>query len=113
MFTFRDGTEDGERLKQRIRRIVGSRHAMHIDELRMRLGMGRTAVQAELNAMLACGEIERLRPIAYPREDHDFFRVDGPATVVVGSGDRYISQVANNAYEDMRLADAAMECLAG
>jgi hypothetical protein len=112
MFTFRDGTEDGERLKQRIRRIVGSRHAMHIDELRMRLGMGRTAVQAELNAMLACGEIERLRPIAYPREDHDFFRVDGPATVVVGSGDRYISQVASDGYEDMRLADAAMECFA-
>jgi hypothetical protein len=55
MFTFRDGTEDGERLKQRIRRIVGSRHAMHIDELLMRLGMDRTAVQTELNAMLACG----------------------------------------------------------
>lgn len=113
MFTFRDGTEDSEWSKRRIRRILGSRHAMHIDELSMRLGMDRTSVQSELEAMLARGEIERLRPIAYPREDHDFFRVDGPATVVVGSGDRYISQVANDGHEDMRLADAAMECFAG
>ena len=113
MFTFRDGNEEGERLKQRIRRILGSRHAMHIDELLMRLGIDRTSVQTELDAMMARGEIERLRPIAYPREDHDFFRVDGPPTVVVGSGDRYISQVVNDGHQDRRLADAAMEGLAG
>jgi len=112
MFTFREMTDDPERLKRRIRRILGSRHAMRVDELPMRLGMDKAAIQTELDAMMAHGEVERLRPIDYPGENHDFFRVNRPVGMTEKSDSRLLSQVAQNGQEHVRLAGEAMACLA-
>lgn len=79
MVAFLGVTADAERLARRIRRLLGSRPAVHLDELRMRLGMDKTAVQAALGALMERGEVERLRPIDCSREDHDFYRVNRPA----------------------------------
>ena len=105
-------TEGNETLQRRIVTILRSRNAMHMDELCMRLGVDRTAAQGVLEAMMASGEIERLRPIAYTREDHDFFRVNGPASVVVMSGDRYISQTVCEREQEAQLTGEAMACFA-
>jgi hypothetical protein len=75
MVRFRDTTESGEPVTRRIRRILEGRHAMHIGELCMRLGWERPTVEERLQTMVECGDVERLRPIGYAREDHDFFRV--------------------------------------
>ncbi|MFO7534142.1 MAG: hypothetical protein R6X19_00400 [Kiritimatiellia bacterium] len=79
MVTFLGATEEVERLERRVRRLLGSRPAVHLDELRMRLGMDKTAIQAALEALIERGEVERLRPIDCNREDQDFFRVNRPA----------------------------------
>lgn len=52
MFTFRVAPEDGKRLARRIRRLLQGRHAMHIGELRMRLGTDEASVQAEWEEMM-------------------------------------------------------------
>jgi hypothetical protein len=104
MFTFRGMTDNAERIKQRIRKVVGSRHAIHGGELQMRVGMDRRAVQLELDAMLERGEVERLRPIDYPGEDLDFFRVNRPVASAIGSADRRVSQGVRNGHEHVRLA---------
>ena len=75
-------TEDAQRLTLRIRSLLGRRHAMHIGELRMRLGVDRISVQTGLEAMLARGEVERLRPVGCTQEEHDFFRVNGAVGTV-------------------------------
>ena len=75
MFTFRGMPDDADRLNRRIRGMLGRRQVMNIGELRMRLGGDKGAVQAELEAMMERGEIERLRPIDYSGEDYDFFRL--------------------------------------
>ena len=113
MFTFRGMTEGTETLQRRVLAILRSRNAMHMDELCMRLGVDRTVVQGVLETMMANGEIERLRPIAYAREDHDFFRVNGPASVVVMTGDRYISQTVYEREQEVELVGEAVACFAG
>jgi hypothetical protein len=104
MFTFRGMTEDAERIKQRIRKVVGSRHAIHSGELQMRVGMDRRAVQMELDAMLERGEVERLRPIDYAGEDQDFIRANRPVASAVRSADRLVSQGVRDGREHVRLA---------
>lgn len=65
---------------------------MHIGELHMRLGVDHEVMWAELETMMARGEVVRLHPIDYPGEDHDFFRLSGQgsprAAVAHGSGSR-------------------------
>lgn len=94
MFAFCGVTEDAERLARRIRRVLGRRHAMHIGELRMRLGLDGTSVQAVLEAMMARGEVERLRPMDCSREDHDFFRVNRPDIMSVQATARWTTHLA-------------------
>ena len=101
MFTFCGVTEDAEQVARRIRRVLGRRHAMHIGELHMRLGMDRTSVQAALEAMMARGEVERLRPIDCSREDHDFFRVNRPVTMSVKATDRWTTHIAQTGPESL------------
>ena len=105
-------TEDAQRLTLRIRSLLGRRQAMHIGELRMRLGVDRTTVQTELETMVARGEVERLRPIDYPREDHDFFRVNGPVGMTEKAECRWFSQTVMDEQQYLRLAGEAMACLA-
>jgi hypothetical protein len=112
MYVFLGVTDDVERLTRRIRRVLGSRPAVHIDELRMRLAMDKASIQAALEAMMARGEIERLRPIDCSRDDHDFYRVNRPVTMWVKAPDRGGAHTANSGQENVRLSGLAVACLA-
>lgn len=112
MFTFRGAVEGRERLAQRIRRVLRDRHAMHIGELRIRLGTEATCVQAELEEMMERGEVERLRPLGCAREDWDFFRVNRPSPVPKETSDKWVLQAAQTGRDHVRLAGEAMACLA-
>ena len=65
----RDERQESEVIPQRIRRLLRERHAMHVGELGLRLGLSREALNVCLGSLLAAGEIERLRPMAYEAED--------------------------------------------
>ena len=111
MFTFRETIKDRERLARRIRGILEGRHAMPIGELLMRLGMDQVVVQGELEKMMARGEVERLRPIACSKEDHDFFRLNRPASLLVESDESRIWQDRRSGQKRIRLAGEATACL--
>ena len=66
-----------------IRRLLEARHVMHIGELSMQLGVAEGLVREELEAMMARAEVERLRPVNYFSDDHDFFRLRGVEKAVV------------------------------
>lgn len=67
---------------RRIRRLLQDREVMHIDELRLRLGLAEDVVRSELEALIQQGEVERLRPVDYPKDDWDFFRLCRRANVL-------------------------------
>lgn len=111
MYSYLGLTDEIERLARRIRRVLGSRPAVHIDELRMRLALDKASLQAALEAMMSRGEVERLRPIDCAREDHDFYRTNRPVTMWVnvpkkGSADRGL-----NEREHIRLSGMAVAWL--
>ena len=111
MYTFLGLNEDAERLARRIRRLLGSRPAVHVDELRMRLSMDKKSIQTTLEKMMARGEVERLRPIDCSREDHDFYRVNRPVTMWVKTPDRDPAPVSRNGREHIRLSGLAVAWL--
>ena len=88
-----------------IRRLLESRHAMHIGEISMQLGVAEDLVRDELEAMRARGEIERLRPVNYPFDDQDFFRLRGEEKAVVEACSR------RNGFWIRSTAAAAAACL--
>ena len=112
MFVLPRLKEDGGRLTRRIRNILAGRHAMHIGELRMRLGVDRTSMLEELESMMARGEIERLRPVDYAGDEHDFFRVKRPAFTPARVEPRWAPADANEGRELVGLAGEAMACVA-
>lgn len=75
MIAYRRAVEDRERLVRRIRWHLAQRAAMHLDELRTCLGVDADDVRAELEVMMAAGQVERLRPIGYEGEGYDFYRL--------------------------------------
>jgi hypothetical protein len=87
MFTFEGTKEDTEGMVQQIRRLLQDRHAMYIGELRIRLDVTEDVFREQIGKLMACGEVERLRPVGYPRDDHDFFRLNLPATTAVWRDD--------------------------
>jgi hypothetical protein len=84
-------------LSRRIMRLLGGRHAMHIGELQMRLGVGAAAVRAVLGEMIGNGKIVMLRPINCNREDHDFFRLNRPPPSTARMGAQMTALRAGNA----------------
>ncbi len=64
---------DGVDMESDIRRMLEYRHAMHIGELCMSLGMNEECVRAELDRMIERGEVQRLRPVNYALDDQDCF----------------------------------------
>lgn len=111
MYTFLGVTDDVERLVRRIRRVLGSRPAVHIDELRMRLTVEKTTIQEALEAMMTRGEIERLRPIDCYREDHDFYRANRPVAMWVKRPERELAPTAQSGRDHVRLSGLAVAWL--
>ena len=112
MYTFRMATEEAQRLRHRILRTLERRHAISIGELSMRLGAVESVVREEVEAMVAHGEVERLRPVDYTRDDLDFFCASRPAARSNDSGGRLESQGAQNGRMHVRPAGETMACLA-
>ena len=100
----RDERQESEVIPQRIRRLLRERHAMHVGELGLRLGLSREALNVCLGSLLAAGEIERLRPMAYEAEDHDFYRLRGGRASAVLAPSRRVDS------ESVRLAREGMMC---
>jgi hypothetical protein len=112
MVTFLGATEEVERLERRVRKLLGSRPAVHLDELRMRLGTDKTAIQAALETLIQRGEVERLRPIDCNREDQDFYRVNRPVPMAVKVAGRWAERTAQSGREHVRLSGLAVAWLA-
>lgn len=112
MYTFLGVSDDVERLVRRIRRVLGSRPAVHVDELRMRLTVGKSSIQEALDTMIARGEVERLRPVDCSREEHDFYRANRPAAMWVKIPDRETAAAGPSGRDHVRLAGLAVAWLA-
>ena len=106
MFQFRDRIDqDTEQVERRIRRLLEARQAMPVGELSLRLGLDEDDVRAKLEDMAAKNEIECLRPIAYGRDDHDFYRLCRKNDVRIAYADRQAEEGF------VRLAGEAMACV--
>ncbi len=79
MFTFRDPEREEGRFAARICAVLRGRHAMHVGELCLRLGVEEARLREHLEAMAAEGTVELLRPIGATSGEHDFFRLREPA----------------------------------
>ena len=75
MIAFPDAMDQEARLRRRIRRALENRQAMHMSELSRVLGSAETALRGTVEAMMAQGEVERLRPLNYGGSDQDYFRL--------------------------------------
>ena len=76
---FREEIDSGERLRRRIRRNLETRHCMRMDELCVRLGEPEERVWAEVESLVLRGEVERIRPVGYEKNDLDAFAIPKPA----------------------------------
>lgn len=73
-YTFRNELKCGS-LEQIIREWLEMHDLMNVDNLCCKTGFPESAIRPALEAMLARGEIERLRPLEYENDDMDFFRL--------------------------------------
>jgi predicted ArsR family transcriptional regulator len=60
---------------QRVRWILARGRALGIGELSRALHLEELTVRALLEELVATGEAERLRPVAYPGDDMDYYRL--------------------------------------
>ena len=58
-----------------VRRVLNRRHAAGVPEIARVAGLDESAVRTALDQLIANGEVERLRPVGYAREDLDYYRV--------------------------------------
>ena len=74
---FRNALKE-DSLEQWIRKMLELHDPANIDELCRETGCARSEISSSLNALVGKGEVERLRPWKYDREDLDYFRLPGP-----------------------------------
>jgi len=60
---------------QRIRGALARGRAVGVRELSRILGLDESELRERLDELVQRGEAERLRPVAYPRDDMDFYRL--------------------------------------
>lgn len=76
-YAFRNELKDSS-MEQRIRKMLEINDLMNIDDLCRKTGRVWSDIRPILDAMIARGEAERLRPGDYENDDMDFFRLPGP-----------------------------------
>ena len=76
-YGFRNELKDSS-IEQRIRKTLEINDVMNIDDLCRKTGRVWSDIRPVLDEMIACGEVERLRPGDYENDDFDFFRLPGP-----------------------------------
>jgi hypothetical protein len=62
-----------QRAERKISTILSQRHGILIGELCQRLNQDPEMIKSILRDMVIRGEVERLRPVGYDGDDHDFF----------------------------------------
>jgi hypothetical protein len=67
--------EPSRAVDRRIRRALEKRQAMSVKEIGRLLALEAGVVEEGLRHLVGAGEVERLRPVAYFAEDHDFYRL--------------------------------------
>ena len=111
MFTFRNTSDNGDRLARRLRRLLGRWNVKRLGELSMTLREDPFAVQRCLEAMMVAGEVERLRPVDYPRDDQDLFRLKKAGPVTTRRSEPPASQIERDAHQHVQWAAEALVCL--
>lgn len=76
--SYHEGHEKKDKLRKRILRNLTFRHCMSAAELLIRLGETEALIQAELEFMVLRGDIERLRPVGYVKNDLDAYAIPRP-----------------------------------
>jgi hypothetical protein len=72
-FVFREELEQANR-ERRLRRLLEIRRIANVETLAPESGRAATTVRAMLEDMVVRGEVVRLRPMGYGKEDLDYFR---------------------------------------
>ena len=67
-----------ERTQRKIRQVLEICHGMRLPELMLRVGAPEALVRSHLEIMMRRGEIERLRPVDYAKDDNDFYALVRP-----------------------------------
>jgi len=75
---FRGAVNNGERLQDRILRLLATRHLMRIGELRIRLGESEDLVRAELESLMLRGGVERIAAVGGINNDLDAYALPMP-----------------------------------
>ena len=108
MFTFRNTSDNGDRLARSLRRLLGRWNVRRINELSATLGEDPLTVQMCLEAMMAVGEVERLRPVDYPRDDQDFFRLRKQGPIATRRTEPSALQIERDAHRHVQWAAEAL-----
>ena len=73
-FIFREELEQSS-LKWQLQRLLEVRRVVNVEVLSLESGLPANEVRSLLEAMVATGEVHRLRPVGYNQNDMDFFRL--------------------------------------
>ena len=73
-FVFREELEQAS-LKWQLRRLMEIHRVVNLDLLSLESGLPENVVRSLLEDMVIRGEVIRLRPLAYNKDDLDFFRL--------------------------------------
>jgi hypothetical protein len=73
-FFFREELEQSS-LKNQIRRLMEVHRVMNAEVLSLESGLPENEVRSLLASMAESGEVHRLRPFGYDKDDMDFFRL--------------------------------------
>ena len=96
-----DTAERADMNVRHIRRVLAQRHAIHIGELSLILGLPQDGLRVHLDALSTAGEVERLRPVSCGTDDHDFYRLTGkrivPTLATAGGSDNACVRLAREA----------------
>jgi len=71
-FVFREELEPAS-LGWQLRRLMRIHSVVNLDVLSLKSGLPENVVRSLLEAMVSAGEVERLRPVGYNKNDMDFF----------------------------------------
>jgi hypothetical protein len=111
MFKYHDSALDTGGLSFTIRRALNGRSAMHRGELAVRAGVDEATLLHVLEGLIAGGEVERLRPCGYQKDDRDFFRLTWLNKIAVRTH-QYAAMFTSDEENHMRLAGEAVACRA-
>jgi len=101
-YAFRNALKENS-LEQWIRKMLELHDPASIEDLCRETGFNRSEIRSSLDALVGKGEVERLRPWKYDRDDMDYFRLPGPLR-------RPKCSLAGNRWQAVRRRFAGLFC---